>query len=252
MNLLSRLLFPPKCTVCSELFPYDVADEIALCEDCRKKWDNETLETCGVCAQRVGECLCVTDEMSKARIASFSKLTYYYPQKSASLQNHLIYILKRSRNRRALCFLGTLLGDLVTERLKEEQIDPRDVILTYVPRSYAARLEYGTDQAKELAREISHRTGLVCLRLLRRRWGRNRSQKKLGAAMRYQNAKRTYTLEKQAYEAVRGKTVFLVDDMVTTGISMAVCARMLRKAGAREVRAVAVASDIVNRDPFRH
>lgn len=252
MNLLSRLLFPPKCAVCAELFPYDVADEIALCEDCRKKWDNETLETCGVCAQKVGECLCVTDEMSKARIASFSKLTYYYPQKSASLQNHLIYILKRSRNRRALCFLGTLLGDRVMERLNAEQIDPRDVILTYVPRSYAARLEYGTDQARELALEIARRTGLSCHGLLHRRWRQNRSQKKLGAAMRYQNAKRSYTLEKHACEAVRGKTVFLVDDMVTTGISMAVCARLLRRAGAREVRAVAVASDIVNRDPSRH
>ena len=248
MSLFSRLLFPPKCAVCGELFSIDVSEEIALCEECRKKWDNELLETCGICACKIGECLCLTEQMSRARIASFSKLTYYYPQKRGNIQNELIYILKKSRNRRALRFLGTLLGDRVKALIKTESLSPDGVILTYIPRSHAARLEYGTDQAMELAKGISRTTGIPCHRLLRRKWGQNRSQKHLGGVQRYQNAKRSYTVDQKAKDLINGKTVILVDDLVTTGVSMSVCARLLSKMGARAVHSVAVSSDIINRD----
>lgn len=248
MRRLVRLLFPPKCSVCSTLFPLDTPEEIALCDDCQKKWNNELLETCGICAKRVGECTCVTEEMRKARIQSFSKLTYYYPQTRSTIQNNLIYILKKVRDRRALRFLAGLLADRVKAILEETGIDAKDVVLTYIPRSHSAKLEYGTDQALELAREISHRTGIPCHRLLCRRWGQNHPQKKLGVVARYQNAKRSYQADLSRKDEVLSKVVFLVDDMVTTGVSMAVCARLLRKMGAREVRCVAVASDIVNRD----
>jgi ComF family protein len=42
-------------------------------------------------------------------------------------------------------------------------------------------------------------------------------------------------------ETIAGATVLLVDDVVTTGGTLSACARVLREAGAREVRAATVA-----------
>lgn len=43
-------------------------------------------------------------------------------------------------------------------------------------------------------------------------------------------------------EAVQGKRILLVDDILTTGFTLSECARTLKKAGAREVSALALAS----------
>ena len=45
-----------------------------------------------------------------------------------------------------------------------------------------------------------------------------------------------------------GKTVFLVDDIVTTGSSMAAAARLLRRKDVTRVVCVAVASDDRNKN----
>ena len=50
MGLLSKLLFPPKCTSCLKLLDFETPDNMALCPDCENLWVSEQKETCGVCA----------------------------------------------------------------------------------------------------------------------------------------------------------------------------------------------------------
>ena len=102
MNLLLKLLFPPKCSACLKLLSFDVSDHTALCPDCEKLWESDALETCGACAKAVGQCSCLTERMQKARFAGFYKQIYYLPQKRTQVQNSLIYTVKQSRDRRTV------------------------------------------------------------------------------------------------------------------------------------------------------
>ena len=49
-------------------------------------------------------------------------------------------------------------------------------------------------------------------------------------------------------EAAAGRSVVLVDDVYTTGATVAACAGVLRRAGAREVRIVTLCRVVRTRD----
>ena len=248
MRMLAKLLFPPKCAACARLLGIDVPDEQALCPDCQKLWESESFETCGVCAKRVGDCACLTERMQKAKCNGFYKLVYYVPSVKTPVQNRLIYTVKQTRDRRSVAFLAKALWGSVQGLLETEGIERKDVLLTYLPRSRAARLQYGTDQAKELVEELARISGLPIRALIRRSGGKANSQKKLDPVARYRNAKSAFEGNEAFLAEVKGRTVLLVDDIVTTGASMAVGTRLLRKMGAAEVYAFAVASDSYNKD----
>jgi ComF family protein len=98
-----------------------------------------------------------------------------------------------------------------------------------------ARRSY--NQAAVLAAGVARRQGLVldCSALQRRRGGT--PQSRLPAAARARNVRDVFI----AARDVRGQRILLVDDVVTTGATVSEAARTLIRAGAREVRVVALA-----------
>jgi ComF family protein len=106
--------------------------------------------------------------------------------------------------------------------------------LVPVPAHPRRARERGFDQARLLARRLSARTGLPVVDVLVRR-GRGGPQ--VGSGRRARLAR---DLGISARRAVSGRLV-LVDDVHTTGATLAACARALRAAGAEEVLAVTYA-----------
>lgn len=247
MRGLLNLLFPPKCPVCGELLEwYQKMPSEALCPACRKSWKDEMLETCGLCAKSVTDCLCVTEEMRKAKCRGFCKALYYRHGKSKPVQNRLIFYVKRHREQDVFRFLGSQLLPGVEKLMLDEEILPENAVITYVPRSQGAILQYGVDQARELARELSLHTKIPLVSAIRRRGGMGRAQKKLDLPNRLKNAGKSYAENPRV--TLGGKDVLLVDDIVTSGATMAVCVRLLRGMGAERVYCVAVAADDMQRD----
>lgn len=72
------------------------------------------------------------------------------------------------------------------------------------------------------------------------------AQKGLGRRQRRENVRNAFTVRRP--EAVRGKTVLLVDDVFTSGATLDECAKALRAAGASDVCVLALAR--VTRDDF--
>jgi preprotein translocase subunit SecA len=105
--------------------------------------------------------------------------------------------------------------------------------VTWAPTSASRRRHRGYDQAELLARAVARRLGVPCRRLLDRvsgpaQTGRTRGERLLGPSFRVRRRP-------------PGR-VLVVDDVVTTGATLAAAERALRSAGAREVRCIAAAA----------
>jgi predicted amidophosphoribosyltransferase len=108
-----------------------------------------------------------------------------------------------------------------------------DGVLVPVPAEPSRVRRRGHDQAVTLARALSHSSGLPLARLLRRS----------GPPTRQVGAARAQRLA-QVHVVARGPApprCVLVDDVTTTGATLAACARALLDCGALDVQAVAYA-----------
>jgi ComF family protein len=108
-----------------------------------------------------------------------------------------------------------------------------------VPLHRRRRRERGFNQAGVLAEELSRLTGMPVLSDALSKTINIRPQTSLRSEARRANIRGAYRVARP--EAVRGKTIVLVDDVCTTGSTLGECARVLRKAGAADVRGVTIA-----------
>ena len=244
MIRLSSLLCPPKCLFCRERLPFDT--DLPFCKTCRDEWEKETEEVCGFCNKPVRECLCTTELMQKAGLRVLFK-TAYYKAGRRTLPNRVLFRMKETSSARLYSFLGEALAPGILEYLNTEKIAPDDCLFVHAPRHRRAAAGAGMDQAERLAKELSGRLAIKRVAAIVRKRMQNRTQKALNIKGRLENAKHSFALFRSA--DLKGKTVLLVDDTVTTGATMVACAKLLKSAGAKRVLCVSVTFDEVGRNP---
>jgi ComF family protein len=104
-----------------------------------------------------------------------------------------------------------------------------------VPLHSSRRRQRGFNQAADLARHL----GLPVVHALRRVRA-TPTQTFLPLAQRHRNVRDAFAVT-PAGRALAGTTILLVDDVSTTGATLDACARVLKTAGVREVRALTAA-----------
>jgi ComF family protein len=112
--------------------------------------------------------------------------------------------------------------------------EPAPDLLLPMPLHWWRRRRRGFNQAQELARMLTRHPALADLALapgLARRTRATASQRQLDARERQRNLRGAFRVE----PAVAGKTVAIVDDVLTTGASADALARALKAAGAATV-----------------
>ena len=207
---LLELLFPSKCPFCSVL----LGRGVELCGDCQKKlsWlEGAAAETK---VEFVSRCV--------------SPLAYDNLTRQAMHRYKFEGVHQHKKT------LGKFMAQCVQDQFPEG-FD----FITWVPLHKERLAERGYDQTKLLAVEVGVQRGIstvAALEKLRRTAAQSGIEKD---EERRANVLDSYRLKDDV--AVADKRILLVDDVVTTGATMAEAARVLRMAGAAEVCAVTLA-----------
>jgi ComF family protein len=91
------------------------------------------------------------------------------------------------------------------------------------------------NQAAELARHMARLSGKPLLAATLIRVKRTSQQVGLGAKAREDNVRGAFAIAKGCENDIFGKRIVLVDDVYTTGATVAAASRTLRKAGAADI-----------------
>lgn len=108
-----------------------------------------------------------------------------------------------------------------------------------MPTTLLHRLDRGYNPSALLARHLSKRIGKPYLKGILLRRGHPKRQAGLSEDDRRKNVKGTFRVRKG--DVLRGKTVLLVDDVLTTGSTLSEAAKELKAAGAKCVLALTLA-----------
>ena len=116
-----------------------------------------------------------------------------------------------------------------------------DLVLP-MPITAFHRLDRGYNQCDCLARALAARIDRRCAASVLARRGNPKRQSGLDETARRENARDTFAVRRPGL--VRGRTVLVVDDVMTTGATLSECAKSLKAAGAARVWCVSLARSI--------
>lgn len=238
------LLFPPRCPICRREAAAEQSTEVAaeaaadapgtqplswaatVCDHCDRELSVD-LSRCSVCGSLAGTAEAITAEHCRdcrrrrppwGRIVVLS--AYDGPLREAVLR------AKRPSGEDVAAALAALLVRKHREQLSAWQIDR----IVPVPMHWLRRSLRGTSAADEIAARMAL--------LLHRPWSRalvrrraTRMQNSLPSGDRATNVRDAFACRR----AVAGERILVVDDVLTTGATLADCCRALREGGAASV-----------------
>ena len=242
-EFFERFILTRKCPVCGELLSYDDRKE-AFCAECRMRWDVLKTRECKRCGRAMCECICMTKALSDSGALCHHKLVAY--SATDSVVHNTVSFIKRNENERISSFLAEQMYLVLCADKDLTPLDAESFVITFVPRGRRAVLKYGVDQSRELALALSKISGIPFVETTKRLRG-GKEQKKLTAAERRKNVKKLFAAAEDIEASVGGKTVILIDDVVTTGASMSAAVYHLIRARASAVICLSVASTPENK-----
>ena len=216
------------CDGCgAEIFDYP---EHRLCARCEEKMP-KIGRACPKCGRdTVAEGICLT---CKADMPQFTKgiAAFSYKGEIAGVVNRM-----KNGNQRLAAYLGERMADAVVPILRESGEEP--ILIVPVPLTACRRKERGYNQAERLTESILWRLeeegidAVLETDLLQKR-RETELQKQKTRKERAENVCGAYHVHKR--KVCEGKTILLVDDILTTGATGSECARLLLSARAKEV-----------------
>ena len=225
IRAIGDLLFPPICASCKAPIPPRYG---ALCEKCHKDFAKVKLLPCRHCGKEMMHCICVSEELARTGMYRVAKVCPYYPDRTTSPELSLLFAMKR-RNVDAYRLFA---AREMAASLRRMNVDLNGFTVTYVPRKPASVREYGFDHAREISVLVAKELGLAWEEAFYRTKDA-REQKGLTRKERTKNA--ATTLLPRGGIGASGRRYIVCDDILTTGASLAACARILTALGATEI-----------------
>jgi ComF family protein len=238
LQSIFSVLFPSDCRLCRT--PLNNISRVPVCDECLAEILPVRAPQCILCGDRLasaqllmgdGRCVnCRDHEPAFDRAVSFSEY-------KGGLRG-LIHLLKYDKVTSASGPLGKMLAHAMAELRASGDSTP---LLVPVPLHKERRHTRGFNQAELIAQAaVRHFTGKLEIAsdvLVRRR--ETISQVGLSREERIENMHDAFRVSDPV--RVTGRSVIVVDDVMTTGTTLSECARVLKRAGVERVWAATVA-----------
>lgn len=226
-DAIKNVFFPHHCFLCNELlYPHQ-----RMCGDCLQKAPYIFPPVCERCGRGGDECRCGKHRRTFERCVS----PFYHK----SVAQSGIYTLKSEGFEVTVNGFAVEMAELVRREYGGIPFD----LVTAVPLHKREFLERGFNQSERLGQALAKRLGLPYETVLTKITA-TAPQKELKAVERSGNLLGVFDVCGE----VSGKTILLVDDVITTGTTLDECAKMLKIFGAEEVYAVMAAAACLSND----
>jgi ComF family protein len=222
---VDALVFPWQCPICGA-----GALGSPFCVDCRRELLEAAGSACPRCALPVGPWARLDRGCSRCRGESlgFDAAIALGPYQGPIRQ--LCLLLKREEN----AWLARWIVDLLVEGRTELGGLPKEALVAPVPLHWRRQWQRGYNQSDELARRLARRLALHRFGALRRVVA-TAPLAELGRTERTAVMRDAFRVRPCPHPALQGRTIVLVDDILTTGATTGAAARTLKKAGAARV-----------------
>ncbi len=224
LKSVKDLLFPPSCFVCSAAQP---GVSRGICSDCLKNISLISAPLCPGCGREIpdsagGDHLCGSCLRKKKPYSAARGIAHYQEPVSSLLQR-----LKYRGDISVLPALQEIIGlSAPSSPAEEDRIIP-------VPLHIHRLRQRGFNQALLLALIFFPERKSCILKDTLQRIRHTVPQTGLDGTARRRNMSKAFVVRHE--EEVRGRKIILIDDVYTTGTTVAECSRVLLAAGAREV-----------------
>ncbi len=218
-------IIPPSCLICGS------GEEVrsGICAVCRGKIRSLPEPWCDICGKPLGRPGVCIECLSKR--PEFDKMISY-----ACFEGLMRDIIHAFKYRKQTIF-KRFLGELVSEGLAGADVDVD--LVTSVPLHWTRLFSRGFNQSTLIAKEVSHSLGIDLNCSILKKTRRTRIQVGLREKERKANLRGAF-----AASGVKGKSVIVIDDVITTGTTANEVARALKGAGAAYVIFAGVARTV--------
>lgn len=231
LDSLLSLIAPHHCFICRK-------EGSTCCQKCLSfKISQKLTPTCYKCSKKISLITSAsTPGICKLCIATQSLNSVSWPLDfEESLAEHLIKSLKFNHLYQSAKPIAQGLQYLDLDLASIS--NPSNIIVTAIPTANERVRQRGWDQAKLIAKKYARLEHLNCKSLLLRA----SSFDQIGASKLERSEASVKFFKPRRLSLIKGSTVILIDDVVTTGSTLNAAAKILKDAGANEVHGLVFA-----------
>jgi ComF family protein len=155
-------------------------------------------------------------------------------EKDKELQ-HTIHSLKYNNKFQVGIFLGKILAAKIQSNRPNWKID----LIIPIPLHQLKKAERGYNQSYYIAKGMSKFLNVPCSDRIVKRKKYTESQTTMTLTERQENISDAFKIRNK--NVVNGKTILLIDDVITTGATVSECGTVLLKSGAKKIYSASIA-----------
>lgn len=212
-----------------------MTDNACICSDCWRKLPRVPIPICPRCGEPMRGAVARVEQCTKC---GGGKVAYNFARSACLNREPLRSLILKYKYQGKVCLKDVFIPLLAEAwELSDYCFEGEDWLVVPVPLHGKKLWKRGYNQAEELAAGLAKLKGLTVIDALERRKDKV-SQASLSKLDRIRHVKGLYRVKEEIIRdgRIAGKAVLLIDDIITTGSTINVCAQALRRMGkARKV-----------------